>query len=230
MNETSDLKLPQITLPDFLWYVVPGFNFLAIVAVLPIALANPILLLQLSTVGGIIIVFTLALAVGFLLDSLKLYQYSFGYQKRRSVTFQTLSAELGLGEEETKSAFEVIRFGLLEGGTLGKAIAFEHSRWVMINHTSKCFFFFCIIWTCVGIVSFQTGNHVYFERVLSLTHPTSLIAANALVVSISAAIAIRLSRVSKGLHELTAKNYLLYARRNKGQILRDIFGDSNSAR
>jgi hypothetical protein len=226
MSSTEELVLKNITLPYFLWYLIPGLNFLIIAVILPVGLIHPSLLADIATASGLIIVAALAVTVGFLFDSLKIYQWTFGYQARRRVTFDAVLSQLGLNRDEAGMAFEVIRVGLPEGGNLGRALALQHSRWVMINHTSKCFFLFCLIWTTVSAVSLYTGMSIYFHKVLLLTRPMSGLVGDALIVALATAVAFRLGRISKAQHELAVQQYILYIRRNRLRLLQELVGDA----
>ena len=158
------------------------------------------------------------------MDSLKLYQFTVGYAKTRNEFFQKLAAELGLDQSTTDSIFEAIRLGLVDGGSLGKAVAFDHSRWVMINHTSKCFYLFASIWLVLAVSSIITGFVPFYEHALGVKGLWPRLICNALVFTIAVVIATRLSLIAKKHHRFNGDKYLLYVKRYKRDILLEVIG------
>jgi len=225
-----DLKLQEITFPPFLWYIIPGFNFFAVDCLLPVALTDPTLLKHFASIGGIVIVFISALVVGYIMDSLKLYQLTFGYAKTRDASFDEISAALGLDRNTTLSILDAIRFGLAERGAFGKAVAFEHSRWVMINHTSKCFFLFTIIWFALALRAAAVGFVPFYQEAFGVKGVWTRLVCDALVIMLSLVIGVRLSRIAKHHHRLTGEKYLHYVRLYKAELLKELLGADHISR
>jgi hypothetical protein len=73
-------------------------------------------------------------------DSLKLYRLTRGYAKLRTHFFNQIAEVLRVEPAKAVDYFDAIRVGIAKEGSLGEAIAFDHSRWVMINLTAKCFY------------------------------------------------------------------------------------------
>jgi hypothetical protein len=219
-----DVKLQEITLPHFLWYIIPGLNFIAVDLFLPIFLMEPSLLKNIASIGGIVIIFLCALVSGFIMDSLKLYQFTVGYAERKEKGFKKLSDELGLDRRTTKLIFDAIRIGLADRGPLGKAVAFDHSRWVMINHTSKCFYLFAIIWSVIRVSAVFTQIVPFYEEALGVKGLWAPLIFNAFILAIAVLIAMRLSKIAAKHHRSNGDKYVLYVKRHKQDILHEVIG------
>src|ERR1043166_3217292 len=146
-----DIKLPEITLPAFLWYILPGLTFILAAIALPMLLAKPSLLVEVSSLSGMVAIFVVALITGFLMDSLKLYRFELSYANRKSHFLSDLATQLGTTKERMEPLMDALRSTLAERDTFGRAVVFSHSRWVMLSHSAKCFYAFAGVWGCLAL-------------------------------------------------------------------------------
>ena len=163
-----DFKLQEITLPAFLWYILPGLNFVLAVIAVPVLLLDPALLLQLGSLGGAVLVVLLALVAGFVMDSLELYALRSGHALKKRAFFEHLGRELGMSGDHARTLIDAVRMGLPERGALGRAVAFNHSRWVMMTHSAKCFYMLAIVWFFIAIVMHAQDKAPWYVTLFGL--------------------------------------------------------------
>jgi putative hydrolase of HD superfamily len=172
-----DFKLQEITLPAFLWYILPGLNFVLAVIVIPLLLLNPNLLLAASSVGGLVLALLLALVAGFVMDSLKLYALGNQHEDKKDDFFNRLAQGLGTTRDQAAVLIDALRMGLPEHGALGRAVAFNHSRWVMMSHSAKCFILLAILWCVIAIALQYQETNAWYQQALGIpAGPPSLLA------------------------------------------------------
>lgn len=212
-----DIKFRGVTLAFVLWYVLPGLNFLVINLVLPIAILSPDTLARYSSLANLIVLASAALVVGFVMDSLKLYQFTLGYSHKKAEFFKELGRQMSISSQRAREVFDSIRTLAHDKGPMYENISLQHSRWVMINHTSKCFYLLFVIW--IGVlsvhqISLQTrtflGIPVYDQNMV-------LIIDLALAMTYIL-IGVRLSRISSEHLELSNKGYLRFVAANSDLI------------
>lgn len=224
-----DLKLQEITLPSFLWYLLPGLNFVFAVVAVPILLFNPNLILQVDSLGGIAFVALLALVAGFVMDSSKVYSLRCGYNKGRKTFFNNLSRELGTSEESISALIDAIRLGLPERGSLGRAVAFNHARWVMMTHSASSFYILAIVWFIIAITMHIQLKVAWYHTILDLPEGWPRILADLSVVVVVAIIAYRIDNHANRQKEVCNKLYLTYVGRYRHELRLELFGSEDSS-
>jgi hypothetical protein len=142
-----DLPLEKVSLPFFLWFVLPGLNCCLVNVALPMVIYRPDVVTGINGAGNAVAILFMSLTLGFVIDSLKLYQFTIGYRGTGDVFFRNLSQAL-YGEHaayksEVKAVdFELIREIIKANQAFASPVSIEHSKWVMISITSKLFFIF----------------------------------------------------------------------------------------
>jgi hypothetical protein len=209
------MNLKDITLPAFLWYVLPGVNAIFFLLVLPTVTLDFEFLSKSMSWTSVLGYLTAALVIGFLMDSMKLYKFTWGYSRaKRAFYLQLASAARGnlapvpdttANERLGKSIFRLVRFSMGKEGTIFPL--WEHSRWVMANHSSKLAYASSAMWAYLLL-------RVQGREVLLLGRYTlSPLESRVLVVAFAVAflmIGLRLSRESWRVLEDSNNMYVDY--------------------
>ncbi len=152
------MNIKDVTIPAFLWYILPGINAICFLFVMPIFIIDSNLIKDRITVSSVLGWLLGGLIIGFLMDSMKLYKITFGYRsmKRRFMSelsraiFEQSDASGELGQQ----VFRAMR--LLLGKEQNPFPSWEHSRWVMINHTSKVAYTATCFWAYTFFALWQS--------------------------------------------------------------------------
>jgi len=219
-----DFKLQEITLPAFVWYILPGLNFVLAVVAVPILLLKPSLLLQVGSLGGVVFVVLVALVAGFVMDSLKLYALRSGHQDKKEVFFEKLASELGISGQHVATMMDAVRMGLPERGSLGRAVAFNHSRWVMMTHSAKCFYALAVIWAVIAIAMHAQSKVAWYQTTLGLAEGWPRILVDLLLVVAAAVIAYRTDKHAERQRKACDELYYAYARRYAPELRGELLG------
>jgi hypothetical protein len=101
------------------------------------------------TLGSVIGFLFIGLIVGLLMDSVKLYQLTPKYRSIKKDFYIQLSEIIIYDKKGSiENGKEVFRIAKVILSNEGKEFPlWEHSRWVMMNHTSKAFFVSSIVWS-----------------------------------------------------------------------------------
>lgn len=217
-----DFKLQEITLPAFLWYILSGLNFVLAVVAVPILLLNPKLLLHVSSVGGVVFVLLVALVAGFVMDSLKLYSLGNKHKKKKIDFFSRLAKELGATEENVAVLIDALRMGLPEHGSLGRAVAFNHSRWVMMTHSAKCFYLLAGLWLIISIALHSQDTVAWYQTVLGLTPGWPSILSDFALITIMTFIGYQMDSHANKQRSSCDQLYYAYARRHSAQLKEEL--------
>lgn len=221
-----DIELKEITLPAFLWYILPGLNFVLIVVALPLVLIEPSLLGQLDSIGGAVLALLVALVTGFVMDSLKLYAWGLRHEKKSLGFFQELADALGLEDErEAKVLIDPLRLGLPDRGALGRAVAFNHSRWVMMTHSAKSFFIGAILWLVVTLSLAFRGRTVWYQTELGIEDWAWGLVTNLGIAGALAVTGFLIERHASGQRRVTDNLYLAYAKRHASELRQELRGE-----
>lgn len=216
-----DLKLQDITLPSFLWYWLPGLFFVVISVGIPVALYKPDLLSRIDSIGGIALFSLMALVVGFTMDSIRLYSFFKGHNQEKNWFFRELSEILQCSTAEIRDVIDILRLHASENGVVGRSVASNHARWVMMMHSATCFLLlagvlgFLAIWSRINTIT-----PWYLER-LNITGLWGFL-FDALLVSLFAYLAWRVVDHSLKEKKINNKEYLRYARLNKERLCADL--------
>ena len=216
-----EIKLTDLTVPTFLWYILPGVNVIAVDVLFPMLLLEPQQLTKLESLGGVVLLGVAALAIGFIMDSFKLYQLSWQYKSIHDSFFVDLGNKLDVSTERAHIAFGAFRILIQEKGPLGESVVFDHARWVMINLTSKCFYVLAVIWAFVTYGILAQSFQPFFMKHLGLTQSGAAIISSSVIVGAMLA-ALRLARVSRYHRAITRERYLHCAESYQAELLEEL--------
>jgi putative hydrolase of HD superfamily len=218
-----ELKIQQITLPAFLWYVLPGLNFLLAAVVLPAILIDPSSIFGNSSLGDIAIALLIALVAGFVMDSLKLYKFETHHRTKKSNFLSDIAKQLGAEWEQMEPVLEALRTALPARDAFGRVVAFSHSRWVMLRHSAISFYAFAAIWLVVTILASLQRIDVWILKELGVSFWWGIF-VNALIIVTGAATGQRLSKHAMNERELSNRLYIAYVRRHREALRREMLG------
>lgn len=214
-SASMESKLRKISLPFFTWFILPGINIVALNLMLPIVILHPTYLLDLKSIGAAISLLSIALAMGFTLDSLKAYQWTPGYRESTKKFFVDLATELDMTEDQARVVFDMLRLATSKNPTVDAVVQTEHARWVMINHSSKSFFFLGLQVLAVASYVLFVPNSRDSVKVFGMAHYPWSMALLFVLSVVAVTIGLRLNRVSEDHRKLSNKRYLLLIKANR---------------
>ncbi|MBI3809379.1 MAG: hypothetical protein HY284_02830 [Nitrospirae bacterium] len=167
--------------------------------VLPVILYSPQAALQLATPGMVAILSAVGILLGFVLDALKLYQWSPGYEVSKKEYFDSIAELVGGDPNKARSISSLsVR---LEKELNGGEIFFQHSRWVMVTVFGTLFCF-------AGAVGVLAG--------FALATKSVEVGARFIASSVVAAIfGWRMFRTAKAIRDSVNNGYLHFLKSNR---------------
>lgn len=142
--------IDSLPLPTLLRYGATGIIALILFVVAPWMLYNPSAVTELATPGAVAALSAYGFILGFVLDALKLYQWSPGYKASKRYYFDSIRDLVGGSDVDARSASSLaVR---LEKEINGGEIFFQHSRWVMAAEFGTLFCFSGSIGVPLGVV------------------------------------------------------------------------------
>jgi hypothetical protein len=123
--------LNGLPLPTLLRYGLTGVMALVVFVVLPFGLYSPSTALQFATPGAVAMLSAAGFVLGFVLDGLKLYQYSPGYEASKKDYYNKVRLLVGGSADEARCICSRA-VGLEKELNCGD-LFFQHSRWVMVT-------------------------------------------------------------------------------------------------
>lgn len=212
------MKFEEISLPFFVWYILPGLNFIGINIALPLLIINPTAFSEYASVGSVLGVVVAALVVGFVVDSMKIYQFTFGYKRKKEEFFKSIGEKLEIDPPTARLIFEDIRLLAKNKDTFSDVVELEHARWVMINLTSKAFFLLSAEWAVYVVLVMSLPWDFSLFSSIKIANPIYIIATSTFLFIIFFAGGYRLSIVSKKHLKLSNGRYMLFVTNNKVDI------------
>jgi len=216
-----DLKLQDITLPSFLWYWLPGLFFVVVTVGIPVALYNPALLSKIDSIGGIALLSLLALVAGFTMDSIRLYSFFKGHAREKDKFFLDLSQIFECSADEIRDVIDILRLDASENGVVGRSVASNHARWVMMMHSAVCFLILAGILVFLAIWSKINTITPWYHEKLNTAGVWGII-FDALLVSMFIYLGQRVVDHSLKEKKINNKEYLRYAMINRQRLCVDL--------
>ena len=136
---------------------------------------------------------------------------------RRRSFFSRIGEILSVSARDAEILFYPIREFVSENEQAWDNISFEHSRWVMINHTAKCFYLLGIMWIGIGLVHYFGKLPVTYLGLPVYTTDWVLV-VDVSIFLLCVLIGARLSKMSLAHLEISNKRYLEFIKRNSEKI------------
>ena len=197
--------LEGIRTPDLIRYGLTGIVAIGAFLLIPMSVLNPDSLRLLGSVGGVTGTVVAGIVLGFLIDALKLYQFSPGYRLARREFAAGIAKALEVPQMPQADAMVYFSRAVhLERAKAGGAIFFDHARWAMMIMSSVLLAAASITWVSVALWYSATHRH----------HPALYLAALALGV-----LAFRLDRTARQQRRRVNMEYLAFCRENRDELL-----------
>ncbi|MEK7477169.1 MAG: hypothetical protein AAB152_16205 [Candidatus Coatesbacteria bacterium] len=135
--------LPKISMFEFFRYLYPGLALVVFDITIPMMARDPHLVKEYGFDSApLIVAFTIA--SGFIFDSLKLYQFSRWYKTAKEELYAGIEGVLHCASGEGGTAFHLLH--QVVPAVQMDVLGWGHSKWVMIDFTSKVFFGGAALW------------------------------------------------------------------------------------
>jgi hypothetical protein len=198
------VEIQNIDITDFVRYVLTGLNFILFVALLPTVYFAPNLISSLASGTSGLLILLFSIAIGYLFDMLKVYQFAPNFNKNKAEFRKQISDLLDIPIEHAGSYFSITSKLWDENSTY----KFERRRaeWVLILHTAAAFFISAFVW-----IFFIVNNFLQSGFSKSLYVPVLIVIATFLLTR-------RLYRVGSKAIAKDDREFLLIMSANKKMI------------
>ncbi|MBU2611962.1 MAG: hypothetical protein KJ606_13615, partial [Chloroflexi bacterium] len=185
-------------------YSLTGLNFILFVLLLPAIYFAPNLIKDLVSETSVLTILLFSIAIGYLMDMLKVYQFAPNFNKNKAKFRKQISDLLEIPVEHAGSYFSITSKMWDENSTHN--LERRRAEWVLILHTAAALFISLFVWICLV---FNDYLQIGFSK--SLYVPVLIIIATFLLT-------IRLYRVA--LREIAKDNreFLLIMSANKKKL------------
>lgn len=199
--------LESLPLPSLIRYGLTGMVAALLVFVSPYVLIEPSNMTKIASAEGVASLIFGGIVTGFILDAIKVYQFSPNYEDTKQKFFSNVAKIFDVPIDKARRLSS--RAVYLEQSNNGGHILFQHSRWVMITTSSAIFIFSATIYTFFAIM-------FYFQD--KADTPARL----AIAALVSFVIGLRLMRTAREVRENVNNDYLFFIESNKEELLSDL--------
>ncbi|HEX2996397.1 MAG TPA: hypothetical protein VHP14_16345 [Anaerolineales bacterium] len=198
------MDFKNLNFTDFVRYSLTGLNFILFVTLLPAIYFAPGMTKDLVSETSILTILLFSIAVGYLMDMLKIYQFAPNFNKNKTAFHKQISETLDVPIEQADSYLSITSSMWDENSTYH----FERRRaeWVLILHTGAALFISFFVWIALVVSN-------YFENGFSRNLYLPL-----LIAVVSLLLAVRLYRVGTREIRKDDRKILLIMGANKKKI------------
>jgi hypothetical protein len=199
------MDLKNLNLTEFIRYILTGFNFIFFVMVLPSFYVQPALIKDLVSETSFLTILLLSIAIGYLLDILKIYQFTPRFEANKKRFMDAIATTLDIPREQAASYFSLTsnlwhKYGVYD-------LERRRSEWVLAMQTAITLIISTLVWAGLSLFYwFQSQNMV----------SAAIPICGALL---SLLLAIRLLRIANREREKSDQNFILILNKNKATIL-----------
>lgn len=199
------MEFKNLEISEFIRYVLTGFNFVLFVIVLPATYLTPSLTKDLLSSSPFFAVILLSVAIGYLLDILKIYQMAPKFASKRLEFMDAIAETLGVPRHHASNYFSLASKLMRKSGMF--SVDRDRAEWVLMLNTGITLIFSSVAWLLISIYQlFQPA------KTLRAVIP-------AFAIAISLICAIRLFRVANREREKGNLGFLIILEKNKSLIL-----------
>jgi len=149
------MDLKNLNLSDFIRYILAGFNFIFFVIALPWAYLQPDIIKELLTETSFFTIAVLSVAIGYLLDVLRIYQLTPKFISHRTSFLKSIAEILDVPEEYATNYFSfTIKYWKKHSSY---DLERRQAEWILSLETAVIFVISVLIWSAISIV-------VYLEQ------------------------------------------------------------------
>jgi hypothetical protein len=198
------MDFKNLNFTDFVRYSLTGLNFILFVILLPAIYFAPDLIKELVSETSVLVILLFSIAIGYLMDMLKIYQFAPNFNKNKAGFRKQISEILTIPIEDAGSYFSITSKMWDENSTYN----FERRRaeWILILHTAAALFISLFVWVFLVINSYLENG---FSNSLYLP---------ALVALVTFLLTVRLYRVGMREIQKDDREFLLIMSANKKKI------------
>ena len=163
------MDIKNINFTDFVRYSLTGLNFIFFVILLPTIYFAPDLLRDLVSETSVLTILLFSIAIGFLMDMLKVYQFAPNFNKNKTEFRKQISEILEIPVEHAGSYFSITSKMWDENSNYN----FERRRaeWILILHTAATLFISIFVWVFLVISDYLKNgfsNSLYLPAIIVL--------------------------------------------------------------
>jgi hypothetical protein len=164
----------NLNFTDFVRYSLTGLNFILFVFLLPAIYFVPDLIKELVSETSVLTILLFSIAIGFLMDMLKVYQFAPRYTRHKIAFRKKIADILEIPVEQAGSYFSITTRIWDEHSTYN----FERRRaeWVLVMHTAAVLLLSVFVWLFLAIDNYLRNgfsNQLYLPALIILA--TSLL-------------------------------------------------------
>ena len=138
------MDLKNINFTDFIRYSLTGLNFILFVVILPTIYFAPNLLRDLVSETSVLTILLFSIAIGYLMDMLKIYQFMPNFKKTKAKFRNQISDLLEIPLEHAGSYFSITSKMWDENSTYN--LERRRAEWVLILHTAAALLISSLVW------------------------------------------------------------------------------------
>lgn len=202
------MEIKSFSIVEFVRYVLSGLNAIAFLLIVPIIFCKPTLLELILNSSSVLSLILFAVAIGFLLDILKIYQLTPKYRVKQIEFFKELAHALDVPFDQAPTYFSVVTQLSKKKGIYD--LERRHSEWILTVNTAMVFYLSIIIWICLLI------------RELIEIGITKKLFALSVILIFSFISALRLFYVGSRERVKSKSDYILFASQNKEHIVNSL--------
>jgi len=198
------MDFKDIDFTDFVRYSLTGVNFILFVLVLPAIYFVPNLIKDLVSETSVLTILLFSIAIGYLMDMLKIYQFMPNFKKTKAKFRNQISDLLDIPVEYAGSYFSITSKIWDENSTYN--LERRRAEWVLIMHTAAALFISSFVWIFLVLNDYLQNG---FSK--SLYAPV-------LIIIVTFILTIRLYRVGSREISKNDREFLLIMSANKKKI------------
>lgn len=140
----NKVDFKNLNFTDFVRYILTGLNFILFVILFPMLYFAPGLIKELVSEASVLTILLFSMAVGYLMDMLKLYHFAPGFNKNKAAFRRQVSEILEIPIEQAGSYFSITSRMWDQSSPYN----FERRRaeWMLILHTAAALFASLLVW------------------------------------------------------------------------------------
>jgi uncharacterized protein YacL len=163
------MDFKNLNFTDFVRYSLTGLNFILFVLILPAIYFGPALIKDLVSETSVLTILLFSIAIGFLMDMLKVYQFAPRFNQNKVAFRRQIAAILEIPIEQAGSYFSITSKMWDENSNY----SFERRRaeWMLALNTAASLFISLFVWVALVIAAYIKngfGNSLYLPLLITI--------------------------------------------------------------
>ena len=199
------MDFKNLNIADFARYILSGINFILFAIILPLVYLQPDTLKDLLAGNSFLSLSVLGIVIGYLLDILKVYQFTPKFKSNRQSFMKKVAEILDVPKEDVSSYFSLTtklsnKFGNYD-------LERRRSEWVLALHTAVTLILAIVIWC--SIITYEVWSQTFSSK--------SVIPIVAVIISLL--LSIRLFNIADRERQKLNQDFLIFLQKNKKEIV-----------